>query len=487
VSVDSAVLSAAAHSATASFSDFDLPERLVRALERQKITVPTPVQSAVIPDALAGRDVLGRARTGSGKTLAFGLPILTRLASGRSRPKAPRALILVPTRELASQVRQAVEPLADVMGLSLATVYGGTPYDRQIKRLRRGVDIVVATPGRLDDLINRGSCRLDEVEIAVVDEADHMCDLGFYPAVDALLAQTRSGGQRLLLSATLDGDVDRLVRAHLSAPVKHELDPADDGPSTMAHHVLVTAHTAKVETATRLLEANPRSIVFTRTRDGATDLARELTAAGVGAVDMHGNLSQGARERNLRKFRSGQATVIVATDVAARGIHVDSVGMVVHYDVPNEPKAYLHRSGRTARAGASGAVVAITTPRFVDQVVRLQTAAGVEARHHDVLTAPRPMTVEALADSGSEAPASRSGSRSGSAGYGGRSGGGRSGGPSRGRSSGGYRGRNEGRSYDKRSGSRPYGARSGGRPGGPEEARTGVRRGDSSWGRTSAR
>ncbi len=478
MTVDPAVLPAA--DTLASFLDFDLPDPLVRALERQGITVPTPVQSAVLPDALAGRDVLGRARTGSGKTLAFGLPILTRLQGGRSRPKAPRALILVPTRELASQVRLAIEPLADTLKLSMVTVYGGTPYDRQIKRLRRGVDVVVATPGRLDDLIARGACRLDEVEIAVVDEADHMCDLGFYPAVDALLAQTRSGGQRLLLSATLDGDVDRLVRTHLSNPVKHELDPADDGPATVAHHVLVTAHTAKVETATRLLEANPRSIVFTRTRDGATDLARELTAAGVGAVDMHGNLTQGARERNLRKFRSGQATVIVATDVAARGIHVDQVGMVVHYDVPTETKAYLHRSGRTARAGAFGAVVAITTPRFVDQVVRLQHAAGVEARHHDILTAPQPMTVDALAASGSEAPEQRHGSRAGSQGRSGASygalGSGRGG-------SGGYQGRGK-RSYaGSRSGQRSYGVRSSARTTARGEARTGVRRGDSSWGR----
>jgi len=388
-----------------AFGALGLPPRVVDELARQGITVPTPVQEAVVPDALAGRDVLGRARTGSGKTLAFGLPVLLRLVGGPRRPHAPRALIVVPTRELAGQVRSALEPLAAALHLRLVTVYGGAPYDRQVKRLRQGVDLVVATPGRLDDLIRRGACHLGAIESVVLDEADHLCDLGFYPAVDALLGKTPAGGQRMLLSATLDGDVDRLVRRHLTDAVRHDLAPAVDDEGVTEHHLLVSAPSARRETAATLLAANPRSIVFTRTRAGATELARHLTGAGVPAVELHGDLSQRLRERNLRSFVGGTADVVVATDVAARGIHVDAVGLVVHYDAPDQPKSFLHRSGRTARAGASGAVVTMTTPRMVDQVVRLQRAAGVDARHHDVRTAPRPMTVAALAESGSGAPA----------------------------------------------------------------------------------
>jgi superfamily II DNA/RNA helicase len=393
-----------------SFGALGLPTAVVEALTRQGITTPTPVQAVVVPDGLAGHDVLGRAQTGSGKTLAFGLPVLARLAGERSRPKHPRALIIVPTRELATQVRRSLEPLANAMRLRLTTVYGGTPYDRQVKALRNGADIVVATPGRLGDLIERGTCRTDDVAITVLDEADHLCDLGFYPAVDALLAQTPPGGQRLLLSATLDGDVDRLVRKHLRTPRLHELDANEGSVTTMDHHVLVVGgYRDKIAATTRLVEANDRSIVFTRTREGATELATSMTEAGVEAVDLHGNLSQRVRERNLRQFSSGKARVVVATDVAARGIHVDGVGLVVHYDSPTDPKAYLHRSGRTARAGESGAVVTITTPRQVDEVVRLQSRAGVEARHHDIRTAPRPMTAEALASTGESAPAPRRG------------------------------------------------------------------------------
>lgn len=411
----------------ATFASLDLPADLVAALARQGLTSPTAVQAAVVPDALAGRDVLGRAQTGSGKTLAFGLPVLARLAGERSRPKHPRALIVVPTRELATQVRRALEPLADAMRLKLVTVYGGTPYDRQIKQLRNGADIVVATPGRLDDLVKRGVCHLDDIAVTVLDEADHLCDLGFYPVIDALVGQTPAGGQRLLLSATLDGDVDRLVRKHLRNPSLHELDASQGSVTTMTHHVLVVSgFRDKVAAATSLVEANPRSIVFTKTRESATELAEKMTAAGIEAVDLHGNLSQRVRERNLHKFTTGKAQVVVATDVAARGIHVDRIGLVVHYDTPNDAKAYLHRSGRTARAGASGAVITITTPRQVDEVVRLQSRAGVDSRHHDIRTVPQPMTAEALAASGSAAPkagrgparsaSSRPGARGGSRG-----------------------------------------------------------------------
>jgi superfamily II DNA/RNA helicase len=389
------------------FAALNLPHPLVNILTRQQISTPTPVQAAVIPDALAGKDVLGRARTGSGKTLAFGLPMLVRLTGQRSRPRHPRGLIILPTRELAIQVRKSLEPLAEAVRLRMVTVYGGTPYDRQIRRLQQGADIVVATPGRLEDLMRRGSCKLDHVEITVLDEADHLCDLGFFPVVSRILAKTPKDGQRLLLSATLDGDVDALVRRHLPNNTRHDVDSVRDIPTTMDHHVLVVGQASKIDATTALLEANPRSIVFTRTRGGATNLARALSRNGVDAVDLHGNLSQRARERNLTKFRNGTAKVVVATDVAARGIHVDSVGLVVHYDVPDASKSYLHRSGRTARAGKSGAVVTVSTPPQVGQVVRLHKIAGVEARHHDMRTAPSPLTAAALAVSGESAPSAR--------------------------------------------------------------------------------
>jgi superfamily II DNA/RNA helicase len=386
--------------ARTTFQSLGLPALLVKALARAGITAPTAVQAAVIPDALAGRDVLGRAATGSGKTFAFGLPILTRLAGSRSTPKSPRALIVVPTRELAGQVRSALEPTADALGVRVATVYGGSPYDRQIKRLRAGADLVVATPGRLADLVEKGACRLDRVEITVLDEADHLCDLGFFPAVSELVAMTPASGQRMLLSATLDGDVDRLVRRHLHDPVTHDCDPDSERPQ-LEHHVLVTGTSDKVRHTAELLRANPRSIVFTRTRQGATTLADELAALGIRTVDLHGMLGQGARERNLRTFRSGRADVVVATDVAARGIHVDNVSLVVHYDAPTERKAYVHRSGRTARAGHAGTVVTMTTTRQLASVTRMQRAAGVVAVHHDARTEPQPMTAESLARSGS--------------------------------------------------------------------------------------
>ncbi|WP_223164252.1 DEAD/DEAH box helicase [Nocardioides mesophilus] len=457
-----------------SFAELGMHPAVVTALAKGGITHPTPVQAAVVPDALAGHDVLGRAQTGSGKTLAFGLPILARLAGQKSRPKQPRALVVVPTRELATQVRRSLEPLAFAAGLRLTTVYGGSPYDRQIKQLRAGVDIVVATPGRLQDLIDKGHCRTDDIAITVLDEADHLCDLGFYPAVDALLNQIPAGGQRMLLSATLDGDVDRLVRKHLRDPRLHQLDPAAGAVTTMEHHVMVVGgFRDKISAATALVEANERSIVFTRTREGATELAGALTDAGIESVDLHGNLSQRVRERNLHKFSSGRARVVVATDVAARGIHVDNVGLVVHFDAPNDPKAYLHRSGRTARAGESGTVVTITTPKQVDEIIRMQSRAGVESRHHDIRSTPRPMTAATLASSGEVAP---------------RAGSGRSAGARR-PSGAGYQGRRTERPAYSRGGaaggsSRGAGAASGRRSGGWSEARSSSTRsggGRSSW------
>lgn len=444
-----------------TFSTLSLPQSIVTTLARQDIVNPSPVQMAVIPDALAGKNVLGRARTGSGKTLAFGLPVLARLAGRTSRPRAPRALILLPTRELATQVRAAMEPLAQKMGLRLTTVYGGVPINKQINTLKNGVDVVIATPGRLTDLLDRRCMTLDDIEITVLDEADHLCDLGFYKPIDAILTKTPERSQRLLLSATLDGDVNKLVKRHLPQHVLHEVDSGESTVETMEHHVLVSAATEKSKAAFDLLRANPRSIVFTRTRRGAMRLAKQLTQNGIEAVDMHGDLSQRHRERNLEAFSSGRASVIVATDVAARGIHVDGIGLVVHYDAPAEHKAYQHRSGRTARAGESGAVVTMTTPEALRDVIQLQNKAGVTARHHDARTAPSPMTVDALSGAGTEAPHASS-VRQGARSSGGGNGGGNRGG---GRPSGGFRGNG---------GGRPQGGGSGGnRGGGGGRRRTG--------------
>ena len=426
---------------------------MIAALAAQGITTPTPVQSAVIPDAAAGHDLLGRAQTGSGKTLAFGIPLLSRLAGRRSRPRHPRAVIIVPTRELATQVSRALDPLAAAVGLKTVTVYGGTPYERQTRLLRRGADVVVATPGRLDDLLERGLCSFGDIEVTVLDEADHLCDLGFYPAVDKLVRLTPAGSQRMLLSATLDGDVDTLVRSHLRNPRRHELDPSVGAVSTMTHHTLmVGGFRDKVTAAVDLVEANGKTIIFTRTRDAAVQLAAALTQEGVEAVDLHGDLSQRVRERNLARFSSGQARAVVATDVAARGIHVDKVGLVVHFDAANDAKAYLHRSGRTARAGLGGAVITLTTPKFAAAVERLQRAAGVEVLHHDVRTVARPMTAETLVETGQQAPARPAYSRKpqGGQGQGHRGGSRRDGG----RPSGGYAGRGAGRGQGG-SGQRP--------------------------------
>ncbi len=390
------------------FERFRLPRKVLAALILQDVEQPTPVQSAVIPDAMAGHDVLGRARTGSGKTLAFGIPVVARLAGATSRVHHPRALIIVPTRELAAQVERSLELVARAVGLRLTTVYGGTRYDRQIQQLRQGTDIVVATPGRLQDLIDRGALDTADVEVTVLDEADHLCDLGFYPAVDALLSQLPTDGQRLLLSATLDGDVDRLVATHLRSPRRHDVDPGKGVVTTMAHHVMVVGgYRDKIRAAVRLVEANPRAIVFTRTRQGATELRDALAQDGVQAVDLHGNLSQRLRERNLRQFSDGRAQAVVATDVAARGIHVDGVGIVIHFDPPADAKAYLHRSGRTARAGEAGAVVTIVTPRQTGSAAAMHRQVGVTARHHDLRTAPPELSAAALATSGSEAPSDR--------------------------------------------------------------------------------
>jgi superfamily II DNA/RNA helicase len=370
-----------AHASPLTFIDLGVPERLVRRLARDGITTPFPVQAATLPDALAGRDVLGRGRTGSGKTLAFALPLLARLADGhRARARRPRGLVLVPTRELATQVEDVLAGLAGPLGLSTMTVFGGVPAGRQTEKLKAGVDVVVACPGRLEDLLRCGHVDLSAVRVTVLDEADHMADLGFLPAVRRLLDATPRDGQRLLFSATLDRDVDVLVRRYLREPARHHVDPAGVSVTTSAtHHVLHVGREHRVAVLADLAAAPGRTVVFTRTKRAAKTLTRQLKGHGVPAVELHGDLAQGARTRNLDSFSSGRVETLVATDIAARGIHVDDVTLVVHADPPAEHKAYLHRSGRTARAGDTGTVVTMTADDQAAAVRDLMRRAGIEA------------------------------------------------------------------------------------------------------------
>jgi len=363
----------------ADFAALGVPTALVEALAEQGITSPFPIQSATLADSLSGRDVLGRGRTGSGKTLAFALPVVARLSrEGRSsRPGHPRALVVVPTRELANQVLDTITPLARRAGLTATAIYGGTSQGPQVRALQSGADIVVATPGRLEDLMQQRHCHLDAVEVAVLDEADYMADLGFLPAVRRILGATPPRGQRLLFSATLDRGVDVLVRSYLQDPVTHSVDPVEAPVSAMAHHVMTVERGDKSAIVHDLASGMGRSMLFTRTKHQAARLAKQLTVAGIPAVDLHGNLSQRARERNLERFSAGSVRVLVATDIAARGIHVDDVALVVHVDPPSEHKAYLHRSGRTARAGANGVVVTVATPDQSADVRTLARLAGI--------------------------------------------------------------------------------------------------------------
>ena len=384
--------------ASSSFAELGVPAALVTALARRGIDAPFAIQTRALPDALAGRDVLGRAQTGSGKTLAFGLPMLARLSGRRSRPRHPRGLVLVPTRELAMQVADGLRPLADAMGLRMVAVFGGAPYGRQLAALQRGIDIVVATPGRLIDLLDRGACSLSEVTVAVLDEADHMADLGFLPAVTRLLDDVPTGGQRLLFSATLDRGVDRLVRAYLEDPAVHAVAPAAAPVESMEHRVFVLDHTDKVAVAAEIAVRPGRTLVFVRTKHGADRLAKQLSKAGADAAAIHGNLSQNARQRALAGFAAGHPRVLVATDVAARGIHIDDVDLVVHFDPPNDSKDYLHRSGRTARAGAKGTVVSFVQPAEEPAVARLHHGARVTAK--SVRVRPGHAAVREIAESG---------------------------------------------------------------------------------------
>ncbi|MEV5633631.1 DEAD/DEAH box helicase [Micromonospora tulbaghiae] len=364
---------------TVDFASLGLPRQVVETLARQGITTPFEIQRATLPDSLAGRDVLGRGQTGSGKTLAFGLPVIARVADrNRARPLHPRALVLVPTRELAMQVNDALVPLGKSVGVFLKTAVGGVPYDRQIDALRRGVEIIVATPGRLGDLIERGVCRLDDVEITVLDEADQMADMGFLPEVTRLLAKTPADAQRLLFSATLDNDVDTLVKRFMTDPVTHSTAPATAAVSTMDHHLLLIPPHDKFAVAASIAAREGRTMLFARTQLGVDRLVEQLAAVGVRAGGLHGGKTQRMRTKTLAEFREGRTPVLVATDVAARGIHVDGVSLVLHVDPPKDPKDYLHRAGRTARAGESGAVATLVLPKQRRTTLAMMEKAGVE-------------------------------------------------------------------------------------------------------------
>ncbi|MBE8471721.1 DEAD/DEAH box helicase [Streptomyces justiciae] len=365
-----------------TFADLGLPEGVVRKLAQNGVTTPFPIQAATIPDALAGKDILGRGRTGSGKTLSFGLPTLATLAGGRTEKHKPRAVILTPTRELAMQVADALQPYGDVLGLKMKVVCGGTSMGNQIYALERGVDILVATPGRLRDIINRGACSLENVQIAVLDEADQMSDLGFLPEVTELLDQVPAGGQRMLFSATMENEISTLVKRYLVDPVSHEVDAAQGAVTTMSHHILIVKPKDKAPVTAAIASRKGRTIIFVRTQLGADRVAEQLRDSGVKADALHGGMTQGARTRTLADFKDGYVNVLVATDVAARGIHVDGIDLVLNVDPAGDHKDYLHRAGRTARAGRTGTVVSLSLPHQRRQIFRLMEDAGVDAGRH---------------------------------------------------------------------------------------------------------
>ncbi|MFE3188314.1 DEAD/DEAH box helicase [Nocardia sp. NPDC059240] len=402
-----------------TFADLGLPPVLAQALRRSGIDKPFPIQAAVIPDILEGRDVLGRAATGSGKTLAFGLPMLVRLFGAPSAPKRPRGLILAPTRELAIQIETALDEPALSLGLRLATAVGGLPIKKQEERLARGVDVVIATPGRLTDLLGRKAVALGDIRVVTVDEADHMAELGFMPQLTALLNKVPTDAQQLMFSATLDETIDGLVQRYLRDPIRHTVGSAtdesaetgtktaapgtdspqaetDSGPSTggeqrrasavpdIAHYALHVRRTDKRLVVTEIAARAGRTLLFVKTQYGADKLARKLREEGVGAVALHGGKVQNQRTRTLAAFADGTAPVLVATDIAARGLHIDDVTLVVHVDLPADPKDYLHRTGRTARAGASGTVVTIVTPDNRDEAAQLARLAGVTLADEEI-------------------------------------------------------------------------------------------------------
>ncbi len=437
-----------------SFAELGLPSALVDALARNGITHPFPIQAASIPDALAGRDILGRGKTGSGKTLGFGLPLLTLLAHRQAKPKKPLGLILVPTRELAQQVQTNLEPLGRAVGLRMKTVIGQTSMPRQIDALRRGVEILVATPGRLKDLMRQGACDLSEVRIAVLDEADHMADMGFLPDVTDILNEVRPGGQRMLFSATLDREVDVLVDKYLHDPVTHALSEIDDPVDTMEHHLLLVPPKEKNTITAEIANRQGRTILFARTKHGVDRIAKQLTAVGVRAAGLHGGKSQNLRTRTLAEFREGRISVLVATDVAARGIHVDDVSLVLHVDPPADHKDYMHRAGRTARAGEKGTVVTMVLSHQLRATTSMMRRAGIHAERLKVtsmdpalvaLTGAREPSGEPITEPIIPEQEKRSSRRQG--GFGGGRGGHRRGGPRRFR---------DGEGGSPEGGSRPY-------------------------------
>jgi superfamily II DNA/RNA helicase len=361
------------------FAELGVPTTLLPALTALGAPSPFPIQAATLPATLAGRDVLGRGKTGSGKTIAFAIPLVARLTGGRRVPNRPRGLILLPTRELALQVARTVEPLAKAAGLRTMVVFGGVGYGNQTAALRGGVDIVIACPGRLEDLVNQRACDLSGIEVTVLDEADHMADLGFLPVVRRLLRATPKVGQRLLFSATLDNGISVLVKEFLSDPILHAVDDETSPVEAMEHHIFAVDAGNRAQVIRELAQGGGRRLLFTRTKHSAKKWAAQLTKNGIPAVDLHGNLSQNARERNLAAFSAGSAKVLVATDIAARGIHVDGIELVVHLDPPTEHKAYLHRSGRTARAGAGGTVITVMLPEQRDDLRKLMKQAGISA------------------------------------------------------------------------------------------------------------
>jgi superfamily II DNA/RNA helicase len=372
-----------------SFSTLGVPANICTALTRMGIDEPFPIQVDTLPDTLAGKDVLGRGKTGSGKTLAFSIPMVARLAGelsgGRRSPGRPLGLVLAPTRELATQITNVMRPLAEAMNLRVTTIFGGVSQTRQVQALRDGVEIVVATPGRVEDLMGQGFLRLDAIEITVLDEADHMADLGFLPVVTKILAATPTGAQRLLFSATLDNGVNKLVDRFLNNEVMHAVDDANSPVAQMTHHVFEASDVdAKKKLVYALASGTGRRILFMRTKHHAKKLAKALTEAGIPSVDLHGNLSQPARDRNLAAFSEGAVKVLVATDVAARGVHVDNVDLVIHVDPPMEHKAYLHRSGRTARAGAQGDVITLCLPTQRKDLADLLRKASISVTPQSV-------------------------------------------------------------------------------------------------------
>ncbi len=358
-----------------SFADLGVPEDLTELLASQGIERPFPIQAMTIPDVLAGRDVLGKAKTGSGKTLAFGLPMAITLE--KARPGRPRGLVLVPTRELAQQVTSALRPLLATRGMHLIAVYGGSSMQDQIDALDRGVEVVIATPGRLIDLLERRKVRFDDIEVVAIDEADQMADMGFMPQVRRIMSAMPESHQTVLFSATLDHQVQELIDRYLTDPIDHSVESPTETVSTMSHRFLKVHHMDKVKVAARIANAAERTLMFTRTKHGADRLSRDLAAEGVRVAAIHGDLPQHKRERALESFRSGKIAVLVATNVAARGLHIDAVDIVVHFDPPDDPKTYLHRSGRTARAGESGLVVTLVEWDQVNEVLGIQRRAGL--------------------------------------------------------------------------------------------------------------